>query len=168
MIEEFRDIDECVRALHPRVKRAAHLRRNVVAGMERADIESEMLATLVQVWRWALARPDVVEVTPVFWTAWNRRLMRLREQSRNRFMRSVYMGTPMDVDDAISTSMSVDDPVLGMAERLADLDPEASAVARMKAEGFTRDEVMEILGISRREYYRRWRQVIALCTGGNP
>ncbi len=165
MIVDFEDLDDCVRAMTPKVKRASRLRRNVVAGLDADDVQGEMLATLVQVWRWGMHREDRVEVTPVFWTAWNRRLMRLREQSRNRFLRSVYLGSPLDVDDAISTSLDLDDPVLSLAEQLVDLDPEASAVARMKAEGFTRTEIEEILGISRREYYRRWRQVVATVKG---
>lgn len=159
MIEEFASLDECVRQLSGRIRRASRLKRNVVAGLDRDDVESEMYATLVQVWRWGLRRTDVVEITPVFWTAWNRRLLRLREQSRNRFLRAVYIGGSLEVADAMSVSMERDDPLLDLAERLADLNPEASSVARMKAEGFTRNEVMEILGISRREYYRRWAQV---------
>ncbi|CAB4176550.1 hypothetical protein UFOVP978_41 [uncultured Caudovirales phage] len=160
MIEDFNTIDDCLVLMKGKVERASRLRMNIVPGFESDDIRSEMFVTLLQVWKWG-ERSDVpVQVVPVFWTAWNRRLIRLRENAKKRYLMSVYCGHTLDLDDAISNSLGIDDPLISFAERLVDLDPEASVIARMRAEGFLRSEIMEITGISRREYYRRWQRVI--------
>lgn len=165
MIVDYEDLDECVLNLTPKIKRAARMRQNLVIGLDTDDVMGEMFATLMQVWKWAHNRPEPTEVKPVFWTAWNRRLFRLRKHSRDRYMNSLASGSIVDIHDAFTASMELDDPLIGLAEILSDLDPEASAVARMKAEGFTRDEVMSILGITRREYYKRWNRVVKAVKG---
>lgn len=160
MVRDYPTIDSWVAEFEPRIRRAVHLRRNVVFGMDREDVCSEMLVTLVQVWKWGIENPAGVDVTPVFWTAWNRRLQRLRQQTSARFDVTVAAGLPDDLD-----YMGIVPPEtvpVGLVEMLCCLDPEEEIVARMRSEGFRRDEVMSILGISRREYYKRWERVVSV------
>lgn len=156
---DYESLDSLVEDFTPKLKRASRLRRNAVAGMEYDDIESEMWVTMLTVWRWSAKQVCPTQISWVFWASWNRRLLRLREQSRNKFLRATFLGTSNDVNDVLASKLDLIDPSLCLSETLLCLEKEVRPLAFMKAQGMNRGECMKALGITRREYYKAWEAI---------